>query len=69
MASIKINNLQLAGADLFNDSESYLNELNESELSFTNGGSSPLCVTLGITIGTNISIGITASIYILVYDQ
>ena len=39
MASIKIDNLQPAGSDLFNDSESYLNELNNQELDFVNGGS------------------------------
>ena len=38
MASIKINNLQSAGSDLFNDSESYLNELKNQELYLVNGG-------------------------------
>ena len=38
MASININNLQPAGSDLFNDSESYLNELNKQEIDFVNGG-------------------------------
>ena len=41
MASIKINNLQLAGADLFNDSEGYLNELTNDELILTKGGLTP----------------------------
>ena len=54
MASIKINNLQPAGSDLFNDSESYLNELTENELAMTHGGSSPLCV--GIIIGITITL-------------
>ena len=45
MASIKIANLQPAGADLFNDSENYLNELTESELIDSNGGS-PTATTL-----------------------
>ena len=39
MASIKINNLQPAGTDLFNDSESYLNELKNQELDVVSGGS------------------------------
>ena len=39
MASIKIKNLQPAGSDLFNDSESFMNELTESELIDSNGGS------------------------------
>ncbi|MEH1853589.1 MAG: hypothetical protein V7L11_18395 [Nostoc sp.] len=32
MATIKINNLNAAGSELFTDSESYLNELTEKEL-------------------------------------
>ena len=38
MALIKITNLQSAGADLFNDSENYLNELSDQELNIVNGG-------------------------------
>ena len=38
MASIKINNLQPAGSDLFNDSESFMNELSNQESNFINGG-------------------------------
>ena len=41
MASIKITNLQPAGADFFNDSEGYLNELTTDELILTNGGATP----------------------------
>lgn len=41
MASIKINNLQPAGADLFNDSEGYLSELTTDELTLTQGGGTP----------------------------
>jgi hypothetical protein len=43
MAIIKINNLNTAGFDLFNDSESYLNDLTDDEMSLTQGGSSPVC--------------------------
>ena len=39
MASIEINNLQPAGADLFNDSESYLNDLKSQEWDVVSGGS------------------------------
>ena len=50
MASIKINNLQPAGSDLFNDSESYLNELKDQELDVVNGGLvSIIPVTITIT--------------------
>ncbi|MEB3181908.1 MAG: hypothetical protein VKL59_23170 [Nostocaceae cyanobacterium] len=38
MAFIKIHELRPAGAELFQDSESYLNELNDQELSATFGG-------------------------------
>ncbi|QLE39978.1 type A2 lantipeptide [Nostoc sp. C052] len=38
MATIKINNLNAAGSDLLNDSESYLNELTEQELENMLGG-------------------------------
>jgi len=44
MATIKINNLNTAGSDLFNDSESFLNELTEQEVNMTNGGISPVIV-------------------------
>ena len=45
MASIKINNLQPAGSDLFNDSESYLSELKNQELDIVSGGSITLTLT------------------------
>ncbi|WP_179064430.1 hypothetical protein [Nostoc sp. C052] len=38
MATIKINNLNLAGSDLLNDSESYLIELSEEDINITQGG-------------------------------
>ncbi|MDZ8109384.1 MAG: hypothetical protein RM338_27665 [Nostoc sp. DedQUE12a] len=37
MANIKINNLSPAGSELFQDSESFLNELTDAELG-TRGG-------------------------------
>jgi Mg-chelatase subunit ChlD len=52
MAKIAISNLRPAGAELFVDSESYLNELTDAEMNMTHGGSSPFCagVVLGIAI-------------------
>ena len=47
MALIKIDNLQTAGYDLFNDSENYLNELSDRELDIINGG----MVTPTMTVG------------------
>ncbi len=38
MASIKISELHPAGSDLFQDSESFLNELTEDELGLEGGG-------------------------------
>ena len=40
MANINISDLSPAGADLFLDSESYLNDLTEGEMINTLGGSS-----------------------------
>jgi hypothetical protein len=51
MATIAICDLHPTGADLFNSSESYLQELSDIELSETNGGSSPLFFTIGLSIG------------------
>ena len=48
MASIKIANLQPAGADLFNDSEGYLNELTNDELILNKGGATPALLGWGI---------------------
>jgi hypothetical protein len=42
MATISIHDLRPTGADLFDSSESYLQELSDVELSGTNGGTSPI---------------------------
>jgi lactobin A/cerein 7B family class IIb bacteriocin len=41
MALISISNLRPSGADLFDGSESYLQDLNDNELVETNGGITP----------------------------
>jgi hypothetical protein len=46
MATIKIVDLSPVGSEFFTDSESYLNELTNDELNMTQGGSTPLCVTV-----------------------
>jgi hypothetical protein len=58
MATISIRDLRPAGADLFDGSESYLQELSDIELLGTNGGSSPFCITLaiGFTLGLLITV-------------
>ncbi|PHJ66952.1 hypothetical protein VF14_33340 [Nostoc linckia z18] len=52
MATIKINNLSPVGSELFQDSESFLNELTDTELA-TRGGllsiTLPLTPTLSLT--------------------
>jgi hypothetical protein len=46
MATIAISDLYVPGADLFSDSESYLDEVSNSDLLRVNGGifSTPACV-------------------------
>jgi hypothetical protein len=38
MSTLKISELRPAGSEFFNDSESYLNELNEQEIGAIEGG-------------------------------
>jgi amino acid permease len=65
---IQINNLRANGADLFDDSESYMRELSDGdfELSGVNGGTSPICsavATVGIaTVAASIAIVSAASV-------
>jgi len=54
MANITISDLRPAGADLFSDSESYLDDLSEGQISSTHGGSSPFCV--GVIVGLTMTI-------------
>ncbi len=46
MAAITISDLRPSGFDLFVDSESFLNDLNDSDLATTNGGATPVAITL-----------------------
>jgi len=61
MAFIKLHELRPAGSELFQDSESYLNELNDQEIANTFGGDgsdvnisaiSQVSVSVGISIET-----------------
>ncbi|OUL30846.1 hypothetical protein BV378_02950 [Nostoc sp. RF31YmG] len=61
MASIKIAELRPAGSELFQDSESFLNELNEKEISTAIGGGSVVSVISQATASIGISI-LTASV-------
>jgi lactobin A/cerein 7B family class IIb bacteriocin len=72
MASIIVNNLlsySVSGAELFNDSESFMQELTEDELMETNGGISPsITVTIPLTaIATAATIGAALSAAISYY--
>jgi hypothetical protein len=63
MASIKISELRPAGSELFQDSESYLNELNEKEMIVTGGSGSDnnVSVISQYTVSVGVSI-ITKSV-------
>ena len=49
MANIEINELKPAGAELFSDSEGFMNELSDSELHNINGGAAQFTVTWAAT--------------------
>jgi hypothetical protein len=50
MADIKIGNLQIAGIDLFGDSESFLKDLQDGDLGLIQGGRAGSVVTNGCTV-------------------
>ncbi|WP_017314966.1 hypothetical protein [Mastigocladopsis repens] len=52
MANIKISELRPAGAELFQDSESFLNELNDQEMSVFGGGDGDVVVTVDSNVDT-----------------
>ncbi len=56
MASIKISELRPVGSELFVDSESFLNELNEQEISATVGAGTVASVVSQATVSVGISI-------------
>ncbi|HBB33686.1 MAG TPA: hypothetical protein DDZ80_29370 [Cyanobacteria bacterium UBA8803] len=58
MANIAISNLSPSGSDLFDDSESYLQELSEQELNLQGGAaiSTPFTVTTITTVTITITI-------------
>ncbi|MBC1236968.1 hypothetical protein VF14_33345 [Nostoc linckia z18] len=49
MATIKIHDLSPAGSDLFQDSESFLNELTDEELG-VHGGRALASVSISVTV-------------------
>ncbi|WP_138498531.1 hypothetical protein [Nostoc sp. PA-18-2419] len=55
MANIAISNLRPAGADLFDSSESFMNDLTDSELDMTKGGLTPAVFFAGVAAGIAIT--------------
>jgi hypothetical protein len=69
MATIKISELRPAGAELFQDSESFLDELNSQEMTAIAGGDNNIAsvvagisVNLAIAVSQNINIGQVISV-------
>ncbi len=64
MASIKISDLRPSGLDLFGDSESFLDELNDNDLATINGGA-PESIVVGILIGmaAGLAVGVVVGYY------
>lgn len=63
MSSIIISNLNPVGSTLLSDSESFLNDLSDMEVFSIQGGSTPVCIGVGLagfTFGVGTSIIITA---------
>ena len=51
MAAIAVKNLQPAGSDLLFDTESFMNELGQDELTAVQGGGTPLFFIGSMVIG------------------
>ncbi len=51
MASIKISNLHPTGAELFSDSEGYMNDLGDSEFDGIHGGLTPALFVATARVG------------------
>ncbi|MBN3879079.1 MULTISPECIES: hypothetical protein [unclassified Nostoc] len=62
MANIVISELRPAGAELFYGSESFMNDLTDSELDITKGGMTPV-FGAGVLVGITIGLAISAVIY------
>jgi hypothetical protein len=50
MANISVYDLRPAGADLFDGSENYLQELSDIEINYTTGGIWPVLFTISLLI-------------------
>lgn len=59
MASITVSDLRSTGSDLFMDSESFMDVLDDSELNSINGGLTPIAIW-GIAVSSQYVIGAMA---------
>lgn len=66
MSNITISNLHPVGSTLLSDSESFMNDLSDMEGLSVQGGSSPVCVTVGLA---GFTFGVGTSIIITVYEK
>lgn len=51
MTSILIDDLNVSGAVLFSDQESYFDEINDDELGVIHGGWTPVSVSVSLSVG------------------
>jgi hypothetical protein len=62
MSTIKISNLHPDGSDLFSDSESYMNELGDSQLDIIGGAfTTPVCAVAASLVVISISASLVFS--------
>ncbi|BAU13089.1 hypothetical protein LEP3755_36260 [Leptolyngbya sp. NIES-3755] len=69
MASIKISELRPVGSELFQDSESFLNELNDRDLDIRGGGDVNISVLSQFTASIGISIKTASVVTVKTYNS
>jgi hypothetical protein len=69
MASIKLSELRPVGSELFQDSESFLNELNDRELDVRGGGDINVSVLSQFTKSIGISIKSFSVVTVKTYNS
>ena len=62
MAEIKITELRPAGSELFQDSESFLNELNDQEMSIVGGTGGGSVAGISLSAQSQLSLNTQASL-------
>jgi hypothetical protein len=62
MATIKISELRPVGAELFQDSESFLDELNSQEMTAIAGGDNNNIVSLVLGLSANVAVAVSQGI-------